>query len=179
MEKKERLKELIRRDALRIGDFVLASGRKSNYYINGKMVTLQAEGLSLIGELFHDIALELGADAVGGPTLGADPIVGAILAVAGLREKPLDGFIVRKAMKNHGTRSLIEGPLKEGSTVMMVEDVVTTAGTWLKAAEEVRGRNCRVAAMVCLVDREESARENLANAGYRFMPLFRKSDFGV
>ncbi|MCP4632370.1 MAG: orotate phosphoribosyltransferase [candidate division Zixibacteria bacterium] len=179
MDKKERLREIILKDALRFGDFTLASGKKSNYYLNGKMVTLSSEGLALTGELMYNIAKELNVDAVGGPTLGADPIIGSILTVAGLKGDALGGFIVRKAVKDHGTKSLIEGPLKEGSKVLMVEDVVTTAGTWIKAAEEVNALNCEIVAMVCLVDREQTAKENLKKHGFKYLPLFYKSDFGV
>jgi orotate phosphoribosyltransferase len=179
MDKKEKLKQIVHQKALKFGDFVLASGKKSKYYLNGKMVTLDSEGLALTGEVMFEIAKELNVDAVGGPTLGADPMVGAILAVAGLNGEKLDGFIVRKETKDHGTKSLIEGPLKEGSRVMMVEDVVTTAGTWIKAAEHVKKMNCEIVAMVCLVDRQEGAEENLKNAGYRYLPVFRRSDFGL
>ncbi len=179
MDTKERLKKLIEENALKRGEFILASGKKSNYYLNGKMVSLESEGLYLMGKLIHNIAEDLKVDAVGGPTLGADPIVGAVLAVAAMHEQKLNGFIVRKTAKDHGTKSLIEGPLKEGSKVLMVEDVVTTAGTWLKAAEAVEAHGCEIVAMVCLVDRQEGAEENVKKAGYKFMPLFKRKDFGL
>ncbi|MBD3167985.1 MAG: orotate phosphoribosyltransferase [candidate division Zixibacteria bacterium] len=179
VDKREKLKEIIKQDALKFGDFVLASGKRSNYYLNGKMVTLSSKGLILAGELIYDICRELEIDAVGGPTLGADPIIGAVLAVAGLKGKHLDGFIVRKETKDHGTKSLIEGPLEEGDRVLMVEDVVTTAGTWIKAANAVKEHGADIVTMVCLVDRESGAAENLRREGYDFKPLFFKSDFGV
>jgi len=179
VDKRERLKEIIKSKALRFGDFVLASGRKSNYYLNGKMVTLQSEGLGLAAELIFDIVKEFNADAIGGPTLGADPIVGAILSVAYRNNFKLDGFIVRKQSKDHGTKSLIEGPLKEGSTVVLLEDVVTTGETLIKAAKAVKNYNCEIIAMVCLIDREEGATDNIAKEGYKFIPLFKRRDFGI
>jgi len=179
LDKKERLKTVIREKALRFGEFVLASGKKSNYYLNGKMVTLDSEGLYLTAELIFQIVRELRVQAIGGPTIGADPIVGAVLAIAAMNGYKLDGFLVRKEAKDHGTKSLIEGPLKEGSKVLMVEDVVTTAGTCLKAAEALKAHRCEIMAMVCLIDRQEGAGENLAKAGYLFSPLFLREDFGL
>src|SRR4051812_9362880 len=136
---RSRLIALLRRDALRTGTFTLASGRTSHYYVDGRKVTLSAEGAALIGTGVLDHLADL-ADvaAVGGLTLGADPIVGATLAAAGARgQTNLRGFLVRKEAKGHGTGRLVEGPLEPGTTVVIVDDVATTGGSSLQAVAAV------------------------------------------
>src|SRR5512135_1737795 len=122
-----KLIELLKRDALRLGSFTLASGRCSHYYVDGRKVTLSAEGASLIGlGMLALLESYPQVDALGGLTLGADPIVGATLALAASHGRaPLRGFLVRKTAKSHGTGKLVEGPLKPGSTVAIVDDVAT------------------------------------------------------
>src|SRR5579883_754523 len=132
---RERLIALLKRDALRTGTFTLASGRTSHYYVDGRKVTLSAEGAALIGAGVLDALADLpDVSAVGGLTLGADPIVGATLAVAGARgQGHWRGFLVRKEAKKHGTGNLVEGPLDAGSRVAIVDDVATTGGSSLQA----------------------------------------------
>jgi orotate phosphoribosyltransferase len=115
-------------------------------------------------------------EAVGGLTLGADPIVGAMLALAGLEDLRLKGFIVRKATKDHGTKSLVEGPLAEGDRVVIVEDVITTGGSSLQAIAAVKDLGCEVSRVLVVVDREEGARENLSKEGYRLENIFTASE---
>src|SRR5512143_4068747 len=112
-DKKARLKEILLEKAIKFGDFTLASGKKSSYYINGKMATLDSEGLYLIAEIMLDKLAGFECDAVGGLALGADPIVGAVTALAHKRGRKMIGFIVRKEAKDHGTKSQVEGPLQE------------------------------------------------------------------
>src|SRR5689334_7941176 len=136
---RSRLIALLRRDALRTGSFTLASGRKSHYYVDGRKVTLSAEGAALIGPgVLENLADLAGVVAVGGLTLGADPIVGATLACAGALGRPeLRGFLVRKEAKGHGTGNLVEGPVEPGSTVAIVDDVATTGGSSFHAVAAV------------------------------------------
>lgn len=158
------------------GDFTLASGRKSKYYINGKMTTLDARGAYLIARTFLAMITDDVPDAVGGLTLGADPIVGAMLSLAGLEDLPLRGFIVRKQSKDHGTKSLVEGSLREGDRVVIVEDVVTTGGSSLQAIAAVKALGCDVKKVLAVVDREEGGRQNLADAGCSLEAVFTANE---
>ena len=158
------------------GEFTLVSGKKSNYYINGKMSTLDSRGAYLTARLFLAMIADDVPDAVGGLTLGADPIVGAMLSLAGLEDLPLKGFIVRKATKDHGTKSLVEGPLSGGERVVIVEDVVTTGGSSLKAIAAVRDIGCGVNRVLAVVDREEGAKDNLAAQDVGLESIFTKTE---
>lgn len=158
--------------AFRTGEFTLASGRKSNYYINGKMTTLDARGAYLVARTFLAMLADDVPDAVGGLTLGADPVVGAVIALAGLEDLPLKGFIVRKEAKGHGTQSLVEGPLSKGDRVVVVEDVVTTGGSSLQAIAAVESMGCEVRKVLAVVDREEGGREALKNKGHPLEAIF-------
>ncbi|HKM54106.1 MAG TPA: orotate phosphoribosyltransferase [Isosphaeraceae bacterium] len=176
-----RLIELLKRDALRLGSFTLASGRSSHYYVDGRKVTLAAEGASLIGlgmlavlESYPEV------DALGGLTLGADPIVGATLALAASRGRAsLRGFLVRKAAKAHGTGNLVEGPLEPGSTVAIVDDVATTGGSSFQAVEAVEALGCKVAVVAVVLDRLEGAAAAFEARGLSFRPLLSIRDLGV
>jgi orotate phosphoribosyltransferase len=178
---RERLIALLRRDALRTGTFTLASGRTSHYYVDGRKVTLSAEGAALIGAGVLDLIADLpGVSAVGGLTLGADPIVGATLAAAGVRGLGhWRGFLVRKEAKGHGTGKLVEGPLEPLARVVVVDDVATTGGSSLQAAEAVEALGCTVARVVVVLDRLEGAAEAFAARGLDFRPLLTIRDLGV
>jgi orotate phosphoribosyltransferase len=162
--------------SFKTGDFTLASGRKSNYYINGKMTTLDARGAYLVGRMFLAMMADDVPHAVGGLTLGADPIVGAMLSLAGLEDLPLRGFIVRKQAKDHGTKSLVEGAVREGERVVIVEDVVTTGGSSLQAIAAVRAMGCDVRRVLAMVDREEGGKAALAAEGCRLESIFTASE---
>ena len=177
-----RLGELLKRDALRVGQFTLASGRTSHYYVDGRKVTLGAEGAALIGELVCDLILAQRPEisAVGGLTLGADPIVGATLAKASDRGRPdLRGFLVRKQAKAHGTGNLVEGPVEPGSLVAIVDDVATTGGSSLQAVDAVTELGCKVAMVIVVLDRLEGAAEAFAERGLTFHSLLTIRDLGV
>ena len=178
---RSRLVELLKRDALRTGTFTLASGRTSHYYVDGRKVTLSAEGAALIGLGVLTQLSDLPAvSAVGGLTMGADPIVGATLALA--REAGLGhlrGFLVRKETKTHGTGNLIEGPLEPGSKVAIVDDVATTGGSSLQAAMAVEAFGCKVALVIVVLDRLEGAAAAFAERGFPFHPLLTIRDLGV
>ena len=178
---RQRLVDLLRRDALRTGTFTLASGRSSHYYVDGRKVTLSAEGASLIGAGVLDALADLReVNAVGGLTMGADPIVGATLAVAGARGlTSLRGFLVRKEAKTHGTGKLVEGPLEPGQTVAIVDDVATTGGSSIQAVAAVEAMGCKVARIVVVLDRLEGAAEAFAARGLDFRALTTIRDLGV
>jgi orotate phosphoribosyltransferase len=179
-ECRARLAELIKEHALRFGDFTLASGQKSTYFIDGKMVTLQAEGLYHLSRCILDLLDEVEVDAVGGMSIGADPITGGVVALAGALGQPLLGFLVRKEQKDHGTRKQVEGPVPEGARVVMLEDVVTTGGSTLQAiAAMERERNAQIVKVIAMVDRLQGARENLGAEGYDLEAIFTIEELGV
>lgn len=171
--------QLLKRDALQFGDFVLASGKRSSFYIDCRKVTLSAEGAAVVGQAILELLGSEPFDAVGGMTLGADPILAAVLTIAGLQKKPLRGFIVRKEAKGHGTGKLIEGPMQEGDRVVIVEDVSTTGGSALKAVDAVQGAGARVVRVVTLLDRLSGAREAFESRGIPFSALATSTDLGL
>ena len=179
--KREQLIGLLRRNALKRGTFTLASGRTSHYYVDGRKVTLSAEGAILVGAgVIEQLASRPEINAVGGLIIGADPIVGATLALAaeaGLSH--LRGFLVRKETKTHGTGNLIEGPLEPGSTVAIVDDVATTGGSSIQAALAVEAIGCKVAVVIVVLDRLEGAAAAFAARGLPFHPLLTIRDLGV
>ena len=154
MSHRDELLELLKTKSLQKGDFTLASGQKSTYYIDGKLSTLDARGAYLTARIFLAMLADDVPDAVGGLTLGADPIVGAMLSMAGMEDLALKGFIVRKSAKGHGTQSLIEGPLADGDRAAIIEDVITTGGSSLQAIEAVRAMGCKVDRVLVVVDRQ-------------------------
>lgn len=172
---------LLRRDALRTGTFTLASGRTSHYYVDGRTVTLSAEGAATIGRRVLDLLADHpDVEAVGGLTMGADPIVGATLAVAGAGARPaLRGFLVRKEAKGHGTGRLVEGPLSPGMVVAIVDDVATTGGSSLTAVDAVEAIGCEVRLVIAVLDRLEGAAAAFAARGVPFRSLVTIRDLGV
>ena len=178
-EYRERLRQLILREGVRHGQVKLSKGGTSNYYIDCRMVTTHPEGAFLIAEIILDMLAEDEVAAIGGPTLGADPIVGAVCYASHCRSRPLVGFIVRKATKEHGMQKMIEGHLPPGARVAIVEDVLTTGGSVLDVIREVEGAGGRVARVIGVVDRLQGAREKFDAAGYRFTPIFTKQDLGL
>ncbi|MEM7828296.1 MAG: orotate phosphoribosyltransferase [Candidatus Aenigmatarchaeota archaeon] len=173
---KKRLLELIRERALKKGEFVLSSGRKSNYYIDGKYITLDPEGAHLIGMIFLHTYADAEIDAVGGLTLGADPIVGAVVALSNNFSKPLRGFIVRKEEKGYGSRKFIEGPLFRGDRVIIIEDVITTGASSHKAICVAESEGAIVKGVFCIVDRQEGGRSFLEEKGYKVSAIFKRDD---
>jgi len=135
-EKKERLGEIILERSFKYSDnppFTLASGRKSNYYFNCKPTTLDPEGMNLIGEIIFDMIKDADVTAAGGLTLGADPIADALAVISWQKGKPVKSFIVRKDVKDHGTKSAIEGSVQAGERVVIIDDVITTGGSTIIA----------------------------------------------
>ena len=157
------------------GEFTLTSARKSNYYIDGKRITLSPEGAYLVGKAIFDELIKTGVDAVGGVATGAYPIVTAVALVSHLEGKPIPSFIVREVAKEHGTLRQIEGHLKEGSRVAIVDDVLTTGGSVSRAIEAVEAVKCKVVKVMVLVDRHEGGSDKLKKEGYDFTALLSVS----
>ena len=173
-ERYQRLTTLLRQRAVQFGDFVLASGQRSDVYVDGRLFTLSSEGAALAAELLWERIVPLRPDAVGGMTLGADPIVGAILAHAGKLGVPLAGFLVRKEPKGHGTKRCVEGPRpdKERPRVVVVDDTFTTGGSSLKAVARIREEwNAEVVAAFAVVDRGAGAAAAFVAEGIAFGAL--------
>jgi orotate phosphoribosyltransferase len=171
---RDRLLDLLRTRSLRTGDFVLSSGKRSTYYIDARLTTMHAEGIALIGELGLAAVRAAGwqAGAIGGLTLGADPVAYAI-AAASFRAPPvINAFTVRKAPKEHGTGRRIEGCFEKAMRVIVVEDTVTTGGSALEAIRTVRAEGGEVAGVLAIVDRGEGGREAIEREGLATHALF-------
>lgn len=175
---------LLNTRAVQRGDFTLASGAKSKFYIDGKQVTLSGEGLAVISSLILQAIADDRVDAVGGPTLGADPIAAAVACRSALPApagpgRPLEAFIVRKSLKDHGTQRWVEGPLKPGARVVLVEDVVTTGGSAVSAVEKLRELGCTIVRAVVIVDRRAGAEEAFAKLGIPLTSLCRVDELDL
>ncbi len=166
------LLQILRRDAVLHGDFVLSSGQRSPYYLDARRVTLSAAAAPLVGLIFLREIQDLPVDAVAGLTVGADPIVSAVATVSGQRGHPVDGLIVRKAVKGHGAARRIEGPWRQDMRVVVVEDTMTTGASALEAARAIRGEGGSVLAVWGLIDRKQGAREAIEAAGYTFGAIY-------
>lgn len=168
MDHHHRLLELLATRSARRGTFTLASGKQSDLYIDCRRTTMHPEGLALIGPLgLHAIGeANWHADSVGGLTLGADPVSYAIAYASQLAGLPVRAFTVRKEAKSHGTGKLIEGAYEVGDRVVVVEDVITTGGSALRAAEAITAAGGHVIGVLAVVDREEGGREAIERAGY-------------
>ena len=180
MYDKQALIALVREKALKFGDFTLVSGRKAKYYLDGKQVTLDAAGARLVAEGFLDLlaATEM-PKAVGGMSIGADPITAAIITMSGVHGLPLSGFMVRKEPKGHGTNQYVEGPVQPGDTAVIVEDVVTTGGSSLLAIERVEQFGLKVIGVLAVIDRMEGGAQAFAARGYPLHSLLTIRDFGI
>ena len=157
--------------ALLKGEFTLTSGKKSAYYFDGKRLTLQPEGAYLIGKEVLDRLAETDVDAIGGVATGGYPIVTAVALVSHQEGKPIPSFIVREVAKEHGTKRQIEGHLKEGSRVAIVDDVITTGGSVIKAIKAVEAANGKVVKVIVIVDRHEGGSDQLKRGGYDFTAI--------
>lgn len=182
LDKRARLIEIIRDRSLQTGkEITLASGRKSSFYFNMKPTMMDAEGAHLIATLVLDNLSDIQADLIGGLEMGAVPLAASVAAISHQQGRPLRSFFVRKQAKDHGTQSLIEGLAKgetmEGKRVVIIEDVTTTGGSSLKAADILRAEGADIVRVITIVDREEGAREAFANAGLDLQPILTVSDF--
>jgi orotate phosphoribosyltransferase len=175
--KRERLIAIMRRQSLlQNRNFVLASGRSSNFFFDMKRTMLDPEGAALLADLLFDAIKAEDVEYIGGLETGAIPIVAALCARS-WPEKPLKGFFVRKENKGHGTDQRIDGLLERGSKVILFEDVTTTGGSAMQAVNQARQLDCAVLKVVSVVDRLEGAEENFRAAGIRFESVFTWRDF--
>lgn len=178
MNERQRLKDLLLQKSYRQGTFTLTSGKTSDFYVDGKQTTLDAEGGYLCGRLLFALIRQHPEPitGVGGMTLGADPLVTAVSLVSYLEQAPIPAFIVRKEAKGHGTGNFIEGKnnLQPGGLVALVEDVVTTGGTLLKVIERVEKEGFKVGLVATIVDRQEGGAEILAAQGYPLKAVFTR-----
>ncbi|MEW6170503.1 MAG: orotate phosphoribosyltransferase [Candidatus Omnitrophota bacterium] len=178
--KKQELLSILKKKAFHRGRVVLSSGKISSYYLDARVVTLTSRGAYLVGELILDLIKNDKIQAIGGPTLGADPIVGAIGVLSYLKKKPINTFIVRKEAKGHGRKKQIEGPdLKKGKEVILIDDVATTGKAIKEAIKVMRELKIPVKKAIVLIDRREGAKEALASVGCKLVALFNPEDFGI
>jgi orotate phosphoribosyltransferase len=179
MTPREELMQLVK-STVAEGTVTLASGATSDFYIDGRQTTLSARGLKLTSELMWERIKQLNVTAVGGPTMGADPIIGGILMAAAADGHDLKGFIIRKESKGHGMQKRVEGPeLNDGERVVIVEDVVTSGGSALTAIEGLNSQyKPTVVKVMALVDRQAGATEKLKEAGFEYEALFTRKDLG-
>ena len=167
----------IRAKAVIRGDFVLSSGRRADFYVDLRRVLLDGRLAPLAGRVMLDLTADLGYDAVGGLTLGAEPVATAMMHAAAARGTPVDAFVVRKQDKEHGTQRRIEGPDVEGRAVLVVEDVSTTGGSPLTAAEALQEAGAEVIGIAVIVDR--GGREAVEKAGFGYRAAFSLADLGL
>jgi len=174
---KDELLQVLKDKAVVFGEVTLSSGEKSNYYIDCRRVTLDSKGAYLVGQVLSDMVN--GADAVGGLTLGADPIATAVSVISYEKGRPIPAFIVRKGQKAHGMMKRVEGPIEPGSRVVIVDDVITKGGSILEAIEAVEEDGHEVVKVICLVDRKQGGGDAIISKGYSLEALFTPGDLGV
>lgn len=171
--------KLIKSEAYCEGRFILSSGKISNYYIDCRKITLSSKGAYLSALLILDSLRKRRIDAVGGPTIGADPITGAVSVLSLIKyHRPIKAFLVRSSAKAHGLKRQIEGPqLKRGCRVAVVDDVATTGGSLIETVSCLRKKDIKVDMVIVLVDRNEGAKERLKKAKCKFVSIFNIEDF--
>jgi len=176
LKEKIELLQILKTDAFFREKITLSSGKESDYYIDARRVTLHPKGAYLCAKVILDMIKDIPLQALGGPTIGADPLVGAIAAVSYQQNKPLNTFIIRKAPKPYGKQQQVEGPLlPKGAKVVIVDDVATTGKAFLQSLDVLRPMGINVVKAVCIVDREEGASEALAAQGCELSSIFKVS----
>jgi orotate phosphoribosyltransferase len=179
-DKEQQLLQHLLRRSFKRGQFILASGNISTYYIDGKASQVFSEAAYLIGEVLYDYTKDLAFDAIGGLEVGAVPLTTAAVISYHLHGRTMEGFWVRDKVKDHGTKKLVEGNLKEGARVVIVEDVATKGSSALKAIEGVKQMKCEIVQVVALVDRLQGAAELFGQRGIQnYRSVFTIRDFGV
>lgn len=178
---RDALLDLIRTEALQRGEFVLASGKKASYYLDCRNITLHPQGANVIAEGMLDVMQAAGPlpEAVGGMAIGADPITASIITLAGQRDLPLKGFMVRKEPKGHGMGRQVEGPVRAGQRVVIVEDVITSGGSALKAVDAAREFGLEVERVIAIIDRLAGGEEAFREKGLELTTLTTIRDFGI
>ena len=177
---KKQLLEILKKNSFKHKHVILSSGKSSNFYFDGRISSLISSGAHLIANILLDMIKDDKIDAIGGLTLGADPIIGATVALSFKKNNPINGFIVRKDEKKHGMKRKIEGPaLKKSSRVVIIDDVVTTGSSTIQAIKAVQKIGCKIVRVISVVDRNEGAKENIAKCKCNLESIFTKDDFGV
>lgn len=174
---RERLRDLLAERAISHGQFTLASGKTSNYYINSKKILFHGPAIAAVGELIEELTRDIAIDAVGGLEVGAIPMAASVVLAFHRVGRPVEGFFVRKQAKGHGSLARIEGVFRPGDRVVILDDVLTTGESAANAASAVEEAGGVVARVVCIVDRLQGAAERLK--GYDFRPLFTVRDYGI
>ena len=175
---KSELYRLLKTQAFARGKFILSSGKESDFYLDARLVTLSAAGAYLTARIMLDMIKEDDLDAIGGPTLGADPMVGAIASLSYQEGLPLNTFIIRKQPKAHGKQQQVEGPiLKEGASVVIIDDVATTGKAFIESVEVLQKMNIKIKKAICVIDRGEGATEALARYHVPLQSIFTISEF--
>jgi len=175
---RQRLLDVFKARAFSFGKFTLASGKESNYYVNSKKAIFHSEVVSLLGDVLYEETKDLNIEAAGGLEVGAIPMAATLAQAYHRHGRNLEGFFVRKQPKSHGSQERIEGVLKTGMRVAVLDDVLTTGGSALQAVAEIEKAGAVIVAVVCIVDRLEGAREAIG-ARYDFRPIFTIRDFGI
>jgi len=175
---KSDLFRLLKSQAFSKGKFILSSGKTSDYYLDARIVTLSAAGAYLTARIMLDMIKDDQPDAIGGPTLGADPMVGAIASLSHQAGRPINTFIIRKTPKAHGKQQQVEGPLiKEGGHVVLIDDVATTGKAFVESIEVLHQVNINIKKAICVIDRGEGAAEALAKYKVPLMSIFTIAEF--
>ena len=175
---RDKLKQLLKSKSVLHGNFTLASQESSDSYIDARIAALHPEGVNLISKIFFDeITKDREVEAVGCPeSVGGNPIVGAIVFTSSMENAPLRGFIVRKNRKDYGTRKIVEGEPIKGSKVVMIEDVINTGGSVLKAIGRATEEGAKVDRVLCVIDRGENTEKVFEKEGYKFFSIFKSSE---
>ncbi|MCK4835867.1 MAG: orotate phosphoribosyltransferase [Candidatus Aminicenantes bacterium] len=174
---KSKLKKILLEKSVITGKvFTLSSGKTSDFYVDARITTLDPEGAYLCGKIFLEMLKGFDIDAVGGYSIGADPIVSVISVLSYIDHNPLPAFIIRKEEKTHGTRKAIEGNFPHQGRVALFDDVVTSGGSLLKGITQIETQGCRVEVVMAVIDREEGGREKIESGGYQFISIFTKKE---
>jgi orotate phosphoribosyltransferase len=176
-DSRARLLDLFKSRAVFFGQFTLASGKQSSYYINSKKAIFNAEAVWLLGDVLYQMTKDLDLQAIGGPEVGAIPMACAAAMRYHEQGRSIEAFYVRKQTKSHGTKEMVEGMVRPGDRVAVVDDVLTTGGSVLQAIQEVEKLGAKIVAVLCIVDRLEGAREALA--AFAFLPILTIKDLGI
>ena len=175
---KSELFRLLKTQAFSKGKFILSSGKESDFYLDARIVTLSAPGAYLTARIMLDMIKEDHVDAIGGPTLGADPMVGAVASLSYQDGRPINTFIIRKQPKAHGKQQQVEGPLlKELGSVVIIDDVATTGKAFVESIEVLQKMDIKIKKAICVIDRQEGAREALAQYNVPLDPIFTIAEF--
>lgn len=178
VNERQRLFAILKKNAFFKEKIILSSGKESDYYLDARRVTLSAEGAYLCAKIILDMVKNDKFDAIGGPTLGADPMVGALGVISFQAGKPVNTFIVRKAPKAHGKQQQIEGPLiPDGGTVILIDDVATTGKAFVESIEVLKKMGIKVKKCVCIIDRNEGGREAVKAQGSELVSIFKAEEF--